>query len=55
MNARIVQAFMPWVSSSQQWYVIGNADAPGRAMWISTTASDDAATQAAAILTALRG
>lgn len=38
----------------QNWYVEGNMDAPGRAKLISTTASDNAATQAAAVLTALR-
>lgn len=54
MNAQIVQSFMPDQGTEQQWYVVGNVDAPGRARWISTTASDDAATQAAAILTALR-
>lgn len=54
MNAQIVQAFEPSVSTAQQWYVVGNADAPGRARWISTTAADSAADQAAAILTALR-
>ena len=38
----------------QYWYVAGNADAPGRTRWVRTTASDNAATQAAAILTGLR-
>jgi len=42
-------------ATKQEWYVVGNVDAPGRAMWCSTTASDNAATQAASILTQLRG
>ena len=42
------------VLTEQQWYVEGNVDAPGRARWVTTTASDNAATQAAAILVALR-
>lgn len=54
MNAQIVQSFEPSQGTLQQWYVIGNADAPGRARLVTTTAADSAATQAAAILTALR-
>lgn len=53
MNAIIVRADELVGSTLQGWYVIGNAAAPGRARWITTTRSDDAATQAAAILTAL--
>ena len=53
-NARILQSFMPHVSTGQQWYVEGNGDVPGRVRMVETTASDNAATQAAAILTALR-
>ena len=54
MNARIVMSFEPSVGTLQQWYVVGNVDAPGRARLVTTTAADSAATQAAAILTALR-
>ena len=54
MNAQVVIAFEPSVGTLQQWYVIGNADAPGRARLLQTTAADNAATQAAAVLTALR-
>tara|TARA_R110000868_G_scaffold241025_1_gene495606 strand:+ start:455 stop:670 length:216 start_codon:yes stop_codon:yes gene_type:complete len=54
MNAQVLGAFEPSVSTSQQWYVIGNVDAPGRARLVTTTAADNAATQAAAVLTALR-
>lgn len=53
-NAQIRQLQMPLTGTTQHWYVEGNQDARGRARWVSTTAADDAATQAAAILTALR-
>ena len=53
-NAEIVQSFEPSQGTLQQWYVVGNLDAPGRSRLVTTTASDSAATQAAAILTALR-
>ena len=55
MNAQIIRAIE--VSTDpllQEWYVVANVDAPGRGRWITTTAADSAATQAAAILTALR-
>ena len=54
MNARVIQAFEPSQSTQQQWYVIGNADAPGRARWINTTAASNAATQATDVLAQLR-
>ena len=55
MNARIVQNTVVMSDATkQEWYAIGNVDAPGRARWVITTASDSAATQAAAILTGLR-
>lgn len=56
MNAQVLRANEAQGSDNtkQEWYVIGNVDAPGRARWVSTTASDNAATQAAAVLTALR-
>ena len=41
-------------TTTQEWYVLGNVDAPGRNRWCVTTAADDAATQAASILTQLR-
>ena len=53
-NAQVVQAAEPSQGTQQQWYVVGNQDAVGRSRWVSTTASDNAATQAAAVLTALR-
>ncbi len=36
------------------YYVQGNVDAPGRARWCVCTVADNAATQAASILTQLR-
>lgn len=42
------------VSTFQEWYIHGNQTVPGRVRMIRTTAADDAATQAAAVLTALR-
>lgn len=53
-NAQVRQHQMPLISTIQIWYVQGNQDAPGRARWVTTTAADDASTQAAAVLTALR-
>ena len=54
MNAQVLIAFEPSQGSLQQWYVAGNVDAPGRTRMVTTTASDNAATQAAAVLAALR-
>lgn len=56
MSARILRAdeTQGEDATKQEWYVVGNVDAPGRVRWCSTTASDDAATQAASILTQLR-
>jgi hypothetical protein len=51
-DAKVTQEFGV-VSTFQEWYVEGNLDAPGRAKLIRTTAADNAATQAAAVLTAL--
>jgi hypothetical protein len=53
-NAQIIQSFEPSQGTLQQWYVCGNGDAAGRCRLVTTTASDNAATQAAAILAALR-
>lgn len=41
-------------ATKQEWYVHGRATVPGRIRWVSTTASGNAATQAAAVLSALR-
>lgn len=51
-DAKVTQEFGVTVTE-QNWYVVGNLDAPGRDRLVTTTASDDAATQAAAVITAL--
>ena len=51
-DAKVTQEFGV-VATFQEWYVEGNLDAPGRAKLIRTTAADNAATQAAAVLVAL--
>lgn len=40
--------------TSQRWYVQGNVRYPGRARWVTTTAADDAATQALAVIAGLK-
>lgn len=42
------------IGTTQRWYVEGKVAVAGRVRWCETTASDNAATQAAAVLTALR-
>ena len=54
-NARIISNTEALSDNTkQEWYVVGNADVSGRERWVVTTASDDAATQSAAILAGLR-
>jgi hypothetical protein len=50
--AKVTQEFGV-VATFQDWYVEGNLDAPGRAKLVRTTAADNAATQAASVLTQL--
>lgn len=52
-DARVIQAMWPTGTTNQVWYVVGNQDAVGKARWVSTTAADNAATQAASVLTQL--
>lgn len=56
MGAKIIRAieYDPNDPTHQQWYVAGGVDAPGVARWITTLASDAAATHATNILTKLR-
>ena len=56
MNAQILRAneVQGLDATKQEWYVIGLVNAPGRVRWCVTTAADNAATQAASILTQLR-
>lgn len=51
-DAKVTQEFGV-TGTEQNWYVVGNLDAPGRDRLVTTTAADNAATQAAAVLTAL--
>ena len=54
-GARILRAEQTAVSATAGFYLAtGGASAPGRARWCAITNTDSAATQAAAILTALR-
>jgi len=39
--------------TEQLWYITGNVTVPGHTRFVATTAADDAATQAAAVLVAL--
>lgn len=52
-NAKVTKEFGV-VSTFQDWYVEGNGAAPYRAKLCRTTASDNAATQAASILVQLK-
>lgn len=54
MNAQIIRSFEPSQGTLQQWYVRGGVTEAGRTRLVTTTAADSAATQAAAVLTALR-
>ena len=42
------------LTTEQEWLVHGGLTVPGRVRWCVTTASDNAATQATAVLAALR-
>lgn len=53
LNAQVLREF-GIQGTLQEWYVAGNQDALGRTRLVTTTAADSAATQAAAVLTALR-
>ena len=52
MNAQVVREYGV-TGTLQTWTVVGLGSAAGRTRNVATTAADDAATQAAAILTAL--
>jgi hypothetical protein len=54
MNASVQAELPPYGEASQYWSVRSGVDAAGRTRNVVTTASDNAATQAAAVLTALR-
>lgn len=52
-SPRVTQEFAPYGSTLQYWRVSGGVSYPGRNRFVTTTASDNAATQAAAVLAAL--
>ncbi len=56
MGAQILRATEQLTADATKaaYYVTGGTDARGRARWCVTTVADDAATQAASILTQLR-
>ena len=51
-NPQVIREFGV-AGTFQGWYVVGNVTGGGRSRFINTTAADDAATQAAAVLVAL--
>lgn len=53
MSPRVLRSYGV-VSTFQGWLVTGGAVVPGRVKMLRTTAADNASTQAAAVLTALR-
>ena len=50
---RVLRELPPYGGTLQYWYIEGNQGYAGKVRKVSTTASDNAATQAAAVLTAL--
>ncbi len=52
-GVNVVQTLPPYGAASQYWYVTGGVTYRGRAKKVTTTASDNAATQAAAVRTSL--
>lgn len=52
---QIVMELAPYGSTKQYWLVKGGVTYPGKFMIVDTTASDNAATQATTITTALTG
>lgn len=52
-DPKVLVAYEPSQGTGQQWLVHGNQTVPGRVRMVVTTAADNAATQAAAVLVAL--
>lgn len=50
----VKQSRTPVDSTEYDWYVTGGVIAPGKAGWVQSTVSDDAATQATDITTATK-
>ena len=53
-SPKVMQSFGPNDGTSQDWQISGGTTAPGVVKFVRTTAADNAATQAAAVLTSLR-
>lgn len=54
MAPQVLMELPPYGAATQYWTVRGGPQVGGRVRQVTTTASDDAATQAAAVLVALR-
>ncbi len=54
MSPLVLMELGPYGAATQYWVVKGGPTVGGRVRSVTTTASDNAATQAAAVLTALR-
>ena len=54
MGPRVLLSHGPNDGTSQDWYVSGGTTVPGVVKHVRTTAADNAATQATAVLAALR-
>lgn len=53
-SPRVMQSFGPNDGTYQDWQISGGTTAPGKVKFVRTTAADNAATQAAAVLVSLR-
>jgi hypothetical protein len=54
LDPRVLFSFGPNDGTYQDWYISGGTTVPGVVKHVRTTAADNAATQAAAVLTSLR-
>ncbi len=54
-DPQVVGELAPYGGTKQYWHVLGGVAYPGKSMMIDTTASDNAATQATSVTTALTG
>ncbi len=52
---KVIGEVAPYGSTKQYWHILGGVVYPGKAMFIDTTASDNAATQATTVLASLTG
>lgn len=52
-SPKVVQHLAPYTGASQFWLIDGGTTYPGRIKFVRTTASDNAATQATTVATAM--